>query len=243
MLCTSITPGTRRAAAATRSASRSPQSVGSTCTVTEVRPLVCSTARSTACSTASVVSWLRSMPRSRGTPMTTSANTSPPLSRTRTERTSSTPGTAQRRVADPLIETARREVHQRLDVAHRERGRHDHARSPRRRVRRSRPLSDSPRLRAPARRARRASRRNPSRSATSWHTGRRCARHVRCDARSARATRRPPARRPSARCRRRLRAALPRGLRDGRSRSTPIQTAAATSSSVSASAPRFWALP
>ena len=41
----------------------------------------------------SVVSWLRSTPASRGTPITTSAKLSPPASRTRTERTSLTPGT------------------------------------------------------------------------------------------------------------------------------------------------------
>src|SRR6185295_13437329 len=41
----------------------------------------------------SVVSWLRSTPASRGTPMTTSAKLSPPASRTRTDRTSLTPGT------------------------------------------------------------------------------------------------------------------------------------------------------
>ena len=41
----------------------------------------------------SVVSWLRSTPARRGTPITTSAKLSPPASRTRTERTSLTPGT------------------------------------------------------------------------------------------------------------------------------------------------------
>ena len=77
--------------------------------------------RSIACSTASVVSWLRSSPRSRGTPITTSAKTSPPLSRTRTERTSSTPGTLSAASMIRSIEPARRDVHQRLDVAHGER--------------------------------------------------------------------------------------------------------------------------
>ncbi len=90
MLCASTTPGTRSAAAATRSLGRSSASAaGSTCTCTCARP---SESR-TACSTRSVVSWVFSSPSSRETPMTTSAKLSPPASRTRTDRTSATPTT------------------------------------------------------------------------------------------------------------------------------------------------------
>ena len=41
-----------------------------------------------------MVWWLRSSPSSRETPITTSAKLSPPASRTRTDRTSATPGTS-----------------------------------------------------------------------------------------------------------------------------------------------------
>ncbi len=74
--------------------------------------------------------------------MTTSAKTSPPLSRTRTARTSSTPGHAERRLGDPPIEARRRAIHQRTDVA-RPRARPRRAtRSPTRRAPRSRRRPD-----------------------------------------------------------------------------------------------------
>ena len=82
-------PGTRSAAAATRSLGASAPVLGSTCTVTWAGP-ICDR---TASSTWSMVWWLRSSPSSRETPITTSAKLSPPASRTRTDRTSATPGT------------------------------------------------------------------------------------------------------------------------------------------------------
>ncbi len=89
MLCVSTTPGTRRAAAATRSLGASPPALGSTWTVTCAGPM----RDRTASSTSSMVWWLRSSPSSLDTPMVTSAKLSPAASRTRTDRTSVTPGT------------------------------------------------------------------------------------------------------------------------------------------------------
>ena len=89
-LCTSITPGTRSAAASARSLGCSSAASGSACTDTSAgRPSSCSTTRSTS----SMTAWLRSSPASLSTPITTSAKYLPPEERTRSARTSVTPGT------------------------------------------------------------------------------------------------------------------------------------------------------
>ena len=116
-LWTSITPATRSAAATTRSLGRSSAASGSACTETSAGPpSSCSTTRSTS----SMTAWLRSRPASRSTPITTSAKYLPPEERTRSARTSVTPGieatTARRFASAP----AGRAVHERVDVGARE---------------------------------------------------------------------------------------------------------------------------
>ena len=115
-----------------------------------------------------MVWWLRSSPSSRETPITTSAKLSPPASRTRTDRTSATPGTSWAICPILPVEPAGRAVHQRIDVAQRQPRRRDQHQRCHGQRRHGIGAGDTRRTPAPGRSARRWCRRSRTRSATRW---------------------------------------------------------------------------